>query len=51
LLKQVEAEFDEIFIGGFSQGGCLALYALHKLYAADCPTWTNKVRGVFSMGR
>jgi predicted esterase len=45
LINAMEADFDHIFVGGFSQGGSLALHSLRKA-STLCP----KVRGVFTMG-
>ncbi|KAF0712719.1 Aste57867_4705 [Aphanomyces stellatus] len=43
LVANLEASFDYIVLGGFSQGGCLSLHALRK-------DWSPKVKGIFSMG-
>lgn len=45
LINAMEADFDHIFLGGFSQGGGLALHAMRKA-SSLCP----KVRGLLSMG-
>jgi predicted esterase len=42
-LDQLDAQFEHIFIGGFSMGGGLALHVLRK------PCF-SKIRGVFTMG-
>lgn len=42
-LEQIMHNYDHIFIGGFSMGGCLALHALRK----ECP---SNLRGIFSLG-
>lgn len=45
LINAMEADFDHIFLGGFSQGGGVALHAMRKA-SVLCP----KVRGLFTMG-
>ncbi len=45
IINAMEADFQHIFLGGFSMGGGLALHALTKS-SKLCP----KVRGIFTMG-
>jgi predicted esterase len=42
-LDYLDSEFEHIFFGGFSMGGCLALHALRRSSFA-------KLRGIFTMG-
>lgn len=43
LIEEKEHEYDHIFLGGHSMGGCLSLYGLRK-------ELNPKIRGIFSMG-
>lgn len=43
LIEEKEAQYDHIFLGGMSMGGCLSLHGLRK-------NLHPKVRGIFSMG-
>ena len=43
LLSELDRNFDNIFIGGFSMGGGLALNFLRRKIS-------NKIKGIFTMG-
>jgi hypothetical protein len=43
----MEDSYVDIFVGGFSQGGCLSLHLMRNDIAEQL---SNKVRGIFSMG-
>jgi len=47
LVAEKQAEYEHIFVGGFSMGGCLALHLLRAEADGRLP---RAVRGLFSMG-
>ena len=47
IVAENEAQYDSIFVGGFSMGGCLALHLLRAEAEGRLP---RAVRGLFSMG-
>eukprot|EP00596_Hydrurales_sp_CCMP1899_P008800 CAMPEP_0119051804 /NCGR_PEP_ID=MMETSP1177-20130426/73298_1 /TAXON_ID=2985 /ORGANISM="Ochromonas sp, Strain CCMP1899" /LENGTH=354 /DNA_ID=CAMNT_0007031129 /DNA_START=113 /DNA_END=1178 /DNA_ORIENTATION=- len=47
LIDSMEDSYVDIFVGGFSQGGCLSLHLMRSDIAMRL---SHKVRGIFSMG-
>ena len=47
VIDNLKSSYEHIFVGGFSQGGCLSLHMLRSEYMARQP---EHLRGIFSMG-
>lgn len=43
----MQVSYTDIFLGGFSQGGCLSLHLLREEHSSRLP---NQTRGIFSLG-
>lgn len=47
ILDNAKASYENIFIGGFSQGGCLSLHMIRSEVIARLP---QQLKGIFSLG-
>ena len=47
ILDTAKASYENIFVGGFSQGGCLSLHMIRSELVTKLP---EQLKGIFSMG-
>lgn len=47
ILDNAKASYENIFVGGFSQGGCLSLHMIRSEVIARLP---QQLKGIFSLG-
>ena len=47
ILDNAKASYDNIFVGGFSQGGCLSLHMIRSELMVRLP---EQLKGIFSLG-